>query len=694
MKFGLGQSDSSSDDDDRPLPTANGQSPLASSSRLGSPLARAVSSRDSGDEPFNPTPVHLVRPPNLKRAERRRRRPHAYFNPDGDAASTTTGRGAQRVDGSVLSLSSGSEDDSQVDDDDDDDEEDESRLLDESDTSELDSEEEAWPVGPVNSIGVRGWRRSPGVFPPSAAARKGKMRAYEADSGTRLYGGPDELDDWDAKARASSWAAANRTFHLSLARSHAASGSRSGAVAAAAPSKSPPPPDLDAVQSLLGRLALQQSQETAQLVDAFEKRNRALWDSVEASIRQAEHEEGERQRALAEQRRKEEEAKRKAQELRDAEEKRAEEERKRNEEERKREEEEAEGRRKREEEERARKAEEEQKLAAKASALGLPGPDAEGSPQAEFERWTAKMTHIKQSVLPVVSQNPAWRKACFQAKRSITPKIGQLTSSAEAISRIIRQLDELLSSMKPPADGSSTTTPPEPYIWTLNHLAKALVKQAETEVTAKLGTAYPLGRVVIGLLTRGHTELGEVLMARLVKKCFWITGHWPKKTAEQTDEAHQKVLGHAPPTAGETLVQYAERMSGLVALYASILQTSPLDAPQGPCSDSALAHVPAHFRPAAGWRWLVLMLRPPLVALEPTPLLLVTFLEIAGPGLGEVYGRQFGKYLEVLLREGMREGRAGFSDKAKSSTVRLLLWLEDWEKKGVIEGASGRAVDA
>jgi nucleoporin GLE1 len=154
------------------------------------------------------------------------------------------------------------------------------------------------------------------------------------------------------------------------------------------------------------------------------------------------------------------------------------------------------------------------------------------------------------------------------------------------------------------------------------------------------------------------------------------------------------MLGHAPPTANETLVQYAERMSGLVALYASILQTSPLDPPQGPCPDStALAHVPVHFRPAAGWRWLVLMLRPPLVGLEPTPLLLVTFLEIAGPGLREVYGRQFDKYLEVLLREGMREGKAGFSEKAKSSTVRLLLWLEDWEKKGVVEGAPGRAVD-
>lgn len=161
----------------------------------------------------------------------------------------------------------------------------------------------------------------------------------------------------------------------------------------------------------------------------------------------------------------------------------------------------------------------------------------------------------------------------------------------------------------------------------------------------------------------------------------------------QTDDAYQKMLGHAPPTANETLVQYAERMSGLVALYASVIQTSPLDPPQGPCPDSALSHVPTHFRPAAGWRWLVLMLRPPLVGLEPTPLLLVTFLEIAGPGLRGVYGRQFDKYLEVLLREGMREGKAGFSEKAKSSAVRLLLWLEDWEKKGVVEGAPGRAVD-
>lgn len=138
-------------------------------------------------------------------------------------------------------------------------------------------------------------------------------------------------------------------------------------------------------------------------------------------------------------------------------------------------------------------------------------------------------------------------------------------------------------------------------------------------------------------------------------------------------------------------------MSGLVALYGAILQTSPLSSPQGPppssSSPSALGNVPAHFRPAAGWRWLVLMLRAPLVALEPTPLLLVTFLEVAGEALLDVYGRQMHKVLECLLREGVREGKAGFSDKAKGSQVRLLLWLEEWEKTGRAECAKGREVD-
>ena len=127
-------------------------------------------------------------------------------------------------------------------------------------------------------------------------------------------------------------------------------------------------------------------------MQAFEQRNKALWDSIEASIRQAEKEEGKRQRVLAEQRRKEEEARRRAQELREAEEKRVRQEKEEQEARRKEEEAKAEAAKKRDEEDKAKRAEEERKAAAKASALGLPAADAEGSPKSEFERWTAKMT--------------------------------------------------------------------------------------------------------------------------------------------------------------------------------------------------------------------------------------------------------------------------------------------------------------
>lgn len=311
--------------------------------------------------------------------------------------------------------------------------------------------------------------------------------------------------------------------------------------------------------------------------------------------------------------------------------------------------------------------------------------------------------YIKTAILPVVSSNPSFRSSCFAAKRSITPKIGQLTNSLPAISLIISQLDTLLTSLRPPPGAAGA----EPYVWTLNHLAKSLVRQAETECTVRSGTAYPMGRVVIGLLLRGHDQLGEVLMARIVKKCFWVTGYWPAKDpvrissfvgeADITGQSHSqadhlKKLGHAPPSASETLSQYSTRMSGLLALYAAILQTSPLEAPQAVPSAN-VEMVPAHFRPAAGWRLLVLLLRPPLITLEPTPLLLITFLEIAAPSLLELYGRQFQKVLRSLLTDGVRGGRAEMAEKSKGARVRLEIWLEDWEKSGAVEGARGRDCD-
>lgn len=237
-----------------------------------------------------------------------------------------------------------------------------------------------------NPEGPRGRAKSAlSFFHSSSGSGSPSRRDRRADvtSPPRLYGGPDELEEWEDKSRASTWAAANRAFHLSLARSKSLSPGLARSTAFS---------DVSAIQSMLSELALQQSREKAQLVKSFEQRNKALWDSIEASIRQAEQEEGERQRALAEQRRKAEEAERKAKEMREAEAKKAEEERKKAEAQRLEEERKKDEERQKDEEAKALRAKQEAEAAAKASAVGLPASDAEGSPRAEFERWTAKMT--------------------------------------------------------------------------------------------------------------------------------------------------------------------------------------------------------------------------------------------------------------------------------------------------------------
>lgn len=333
-----------------------------------------------------------------------------------------------------------------------------------------------------------------------------------------------------------SQATANKSFHLSLSRS--LRNSSSTPMTDASHSS-----DLNSIQTLLASLALAQTKSQSDLLASFESRNKALWSSIEDSILEAEKEAGEKQRLMEENRLKREENERKAREMREGETKKLEEEKKKLEEGRAEEEKKKALEKRKKEDESSKVANQLKELARLKSESGKV---KEGSPQFEWERWTAKMLvrinltrlpprpadhfpltqYIKQSVLPVVSQNPAYSKACYTKKRAITPKIGQLTSSASLTATIISQLDELLNSLRPPPGQESAI---EPYIWLLNHLSKALVKQAEQEVTAKLGTAYPLGRVVVGLIGRGHVELGEVLMARLVKKCFWITGYWPPK---------------------------------------------------------------------------------------------------------------------------------------------------------------------
>lgn len=179
---------------------------------------------------------------------------------------------------------------------------------------------------------------------------------------------------------------------------------------------------------MIRSLSIAQDSAAAKEAEAFEARNKELWNAINATIAATER--------LAAQRAAEEAATRKAKEA--AEKAAAEEaaERKRDEEERQA--------RANAEKEKARKEaaalEEERQRAEEASRAVA---EKAGEMGREWQRWTDKMRTIKTDVLPAVSNDTPLRKACSAAKRQITPRVGQLVNTAESVQTVVRSLRSL-----------------------------------------------------------------------------------------------------------------------------------------------------------------------------------------------------------------------------------------------------------
>lgn len=445
------------------------------------------------------------------------------------------------------------------------------------------------------------------------------------------------------------------------------------------------------VTDLLSHFQLQQKEVERKEREAFDQRNASLWEGIEEAIRGAEKRAAHEAEQLANARRRQEQAEAEAKKARTAELRRIEEEKKAAEEEKK------------------RTAAKEAELAALAQKEGvyntMRGGERVGPVAAkEMKHWQAEMKTIKDEILPAIAANPAWRKQCFAAKRAITPKIGQLTNARDEIARITKAIAAVLhEAQQAPEEGARRYL----YYWTLNHLAKCLIRQAEQEVAARQETAYPLARTVLGLLLLGHRALGDVLMARLVKKCPYVLGTLPERDGVD-ERAYRKMLGFKID-AEETAHMYTSRMSGICALYFACLQTSlsSVAACSGlaPGCDlkQAAEHVPSVFQPSRLWTWQVRATTPPYAQQPMLPTLWCTFLEVAGTATGERYGRQAHKLWAMVLEHGVLQNKLGPADvqgdaqrdALRAARVRLQLILESWQKtKSLAEHASpGREME-
>lgn len=179
-------------------------------------------------------------------------------------------------------------------------------------------------------------------------------------------------------------------------------------------------------------------------------------------------------------------------------------------------------------------------------------------------KYREEISRIKREIVEPLKQKPDLKKMVNAHKRKMNPKFGQLTNSQAQLTRVTQELNQLLTEGK--AD-------PFVYQWLLNFIAKALVAQAETEVSIKPKMAVPLAKLSLNLLIL-HPELKEFLMARFVKKCPLVVGFI---CAIDTEEGRAK-MGWKRNSEGkyEDDAQYAERLGGIMTLFA-VMTRIPLD---------------------------------------------------------------------------------------------------------------------
>ncbi|KAI8057639.1 GLE1-like protein-domain-containing protein [Syncephalis plumigaleata] len=166
-----------------------------------------------------------------------------------------------------------------------------------------------------------------------------------------------------------------------------------------------------------------------------------------------------------------------------------------------------------------------------------------------------------------------------------------------------------------------------------------------------------------------HPPLIKFMAGRLMKNCPYVIPDYIIRQPGQSDEAYRKVLGYA---SNEEAEQYKERMCGMVALFSAIVQTTPS------------GNNPNPYGMLYGWRWLACILnRSPHTI---TPMLINTFLEIAGPALLEVYGDQARKLLQFIIQDYVPR----LPPKSPAANSRLKSFLEEYMATGRIKDFPGR----
>ncbi|KAI9511977.1 GLE1-like protein-domain-containing protein [Russula earlei] len=287
------------------------------------------------------------------------------------------------------------------------------------------------------------------------------------------------------------------------------------------------------------------------------------------------------------------------------------------------------------------------------NALGMTMPDEDWR-EARFA-----LKQLKSGPIARVKANRESKKMWNEIRRKITPRVGQLTNDLQVIMNISQQLVQILR--------SSFASNSDVYHASLSSLAKAILLQAETEVTAEKRSAKPLAQLTFNSMN-ALDGFSAVFWAKLCQR----TGGWaipapvPSKDADGTPFTPATRM-KASGLREETSPDHVARVAGIMRVYFSLLLIPPT---------SALSR---EFHMPRLWTFIARLVgQPALLQSSLATELLSVALEVGGSHARDAWGSQWIK-LMALLYEGVMTDPSplgGSGPDTRASRVRLQLEIE------------------
>ncbi|KAG6839595.1 hypothetical protein C0991_001047 [Blastosporella zonata] len=476
----------------------------------------------------------------------------------------------------------------------------------------------------------------------------------------------DPYEDWERQTRIDAFRTARKELNVDQKRFHDAQDrNRTAQMEGRAAQHARQIQEMD---SLFEKLRMKAKHEEEQLLKDVKARQAKMWEGIEGVIKAEEEvvrarlaQQREEEEKKQEEKRKEEEAAQRALQEKEAAEKKA------KEEEARKVEEERQKLKEKEEEDARLKITKEHDEAQQQELRRITGMN---TPEEDWKLYHAHLEATKRDTMKTVKADKGARTEWSKWRREFTPKIGQLTNDTNEINRIDEQSTAIFHILCPPNGPSHH---PAIYKALLYSLAKTIILQAETEVTAQKNSARPIAAVAFNLLETVK-DFDEVFFTKLVQRA----GGWPVPYLVPSDnysgsdparakaamKARKLALGYREDgdLVMESLEAYTGRISGIMRVYFNILKFRPNQKPLHPA-----------FQLPRFWAWLTRLLKnKQLLELPVAPQLIysVYFFPFSRHWTNEpttaaldsmdiegrkIWGHQFNKLLE-LIYEGVTTG--------------------------------------